>query len=157
MTSGSVGTGMTDQQQLRLMIEVASSGAEKVFATQGRICPMWHVIRGDREHVLIENPDDDQDSSCAMVREYLKSVDAHCVVFVAEAWSTTHSDGLTEAEEIIFIQAEDASGELVAHRAIIREMGKEARLGKLEIQPMSLISHGRTVGWLPRPQGVTLQ
>jgi hypothetical protein len=152
-------------QQLIGLIEFASKALEQIFTVRGCIDPMWHAVTVDGRHLILSNPHEDKDIACSMVRTALANIEARAVVFISEAWTGIATDNSAEAiqrarenlrDEVVHFQAEDETGELTARRPIIREVGRPPRLGALQIEPRALVSEGRMVGWLPRPERAQL-
>jgi hypothetical protein len=150
---------------LRMLIEHASSWAEKIFARKGQILPMWHAVKASGEHVVMPAPPGDKDTSVALVRAFFELNDVVRCLFINEAWTAFGGEDLTEwveqhggsihdypdrVEVVAFMGEDDTEGMMTAHRRIIRGQGK-ATLGPLEFMDWSRgHSEGRLVGLLPR-------
>lgn len=151
--------------QLREMIEAASSWVEKHFAKTGRILPMWHAVKANGEHAVVEAPSGDKDTSVAMVRAFFELNNVVRCLFIDEAWTAQGGKELNEwvkqhdgnihsypnrVEIVAFMGEDDRDGMITAHRRIIRGQGKP-KLGPLEFMDWTGgQSEGRLVGMLPR-------
>ena len=153
---------------LRQFVERTSDTIEKVFRRIGMIRPMFHVVQRDgNEFVIPGDLSDNKDLTVAMARAAFKMCDAVRYLFVDEAWTVMvtgpDADRLLEEvvrsgasnhpqrQEIIMISAEDeAEGQLLARRTIIRPKGAKPYLGPLVIDTETRQSEGRFVGLLPQ-------
>jgi hypothetical protein len=155
---------MTDV--LRELIEVASGASELTFMTTGSFPPTWHMITADGEHLYSGPISPDKDTQVALIRALMIIRNIVRYVFIDEAWilerkeidraelDRVYQTGLKnhpDRKEILMFSAEDQSaGMVTAHRDIIREPGRKARLGPLVIDNFTE-SEGRMVGLLPAP------
>ena len=151
--------------QLRMLIENASDWAEKIFARKGQILPMWHAVTSNGEHVVMDAPSSDKDTSAVIVRAFFELNDVVRCLFIDEAWTAQGGEELRKwveehnqqiatypnrVEVVAFMGEDDADGMITAHRRIIRGQGKP-KLGSLEyIDWAGGESSGRLVGMLPR-------
>ena len=162
---------------LRELIEFGSRTAEKIFAFRKCYEPMWHAITADGEHKVIVQTLDDKDAQMALVLAAFELFNVVAYLFISEAWSLvakpsnqaerdrlvdeyTH-DGIRDNPnrvEILWFQAEDRTGMLVAHREIIRPAKGKPTLGPLEFEDMDgWTAEGRIMGLLPRPADARMQ
>jgi hypothetical protein len=160
------------EQQLRAMLNYASDFAERRFAQQGVIYPLYHAITSGGEQLIEPAPSPDKDVGVAIIRALFDLRDVVRYVFFDEAWTL---EKLVQPEELAWIerhgvrkhpqrvevvmfQGEDSeAGQISAHRKIIRPKNGRAYLGPLEMlidlphfpQGATYQSEGRMVGLLP--------
>jgi hypothetical protein len=152
---------------LKSLIEFASTQAEKLFRKQGQLFPLYHCIRADGSHEILNSPDRDKDLSVALVAAWMHLNDIDTYVFFDEAWiiddrrgqlnidmAKVQREGISkhpDRREIVMFTAENRRGEqLIARRFILRpEIGKPT-LAPLHIDEKFDHSEGRMVGLLQR-------
>lgn len=152
---------------LREFVEAASVTAEAIFAESGTIRPMYQIVLGAEEHVVVAAPRLPKDQSVAAMRAIFTAVEATRYLFVNEAW-TVATDKATDdgvqafveqggslehwngrREVVMFLAEDDAEGLLQAEREIIREDGAPPKLGPLRFLESGGVVSGRMVGLLP--------
>jgi hypothetical protein len=154
---------------LHELIEVASVAAERVFMKHGSVMPIWHMVTAGGEHLYSGPLSNDKNIGVVLIKAFMLMKNVVRYVFVDEAWVLDRSqssiepdeiarinrEGLAdhpERQEVLMFSAEDQNaGMLTAHRIIIREPGRKARLGPLITLEDERIkqSEGRMVGLLP--------
>lgn len=160
---------------LRDFVNRASSGAERLFKKNGRMTQIVHYRAGDGHEAVVRVLGSSKDQKAAFIRALLRKVDANRVVLMDQSWmldrrgkSEPHfsKDELTrfdreglrnepERVEVVSFYAEDQSeGQLMAHREIVRPVGRAPYLAALRL-PLEerggiAVSQGRYVGLLPR-------
>lgn len=149
---------------LRMLIEHASDWAEKQFGRKGRLWPMWHAVKANGDHIVMEAPPGSKDESAAMVRAFFELNDVVRCLFIDEAWIAVGGEELRRwveennqqiatypgrVEVVAFMGEDDVDGMLTAHRKIIRGEGKP-KLGPLTVNERWDNAQGRLVGMLPR-------
>lgn len=152
------------EASLRQMIDYASSFAERAFVKRGQVMPMYHVVTGDGENLVIPMPSNDKNVAVAMMKKLFEVTKAERYIFMDEAWILTGKPGEIDEEramrkgihdnpnreEAIVFLAEDRERMLTARRMITR-IGEKAELGPLIIDEATS-SEGRMIGLL-RPAG----
>jgi hypothetical protein len=85
------------ERELRNMIDKASRGCEKLFASKSEIAPMWHAITAKGESLIQPNPVMfDKDTAIILIRLRFKLMDIVRYVYIGEAW-TLERAGSTSA------------------------------------------------------------
>lgn len=145
---------------LEALVHTASMAAEKLFNQHGSVGPLYFMIQASGESIITAPPSpEDKDLSAAMMRAIMELRDVVRYVLVNEAWTITAigDDGRLSGVEVLMLACEDQrEGQQLYRRLIIREPGKQARLGPL-VRDEYPESEGRMVGMLPRPQGARIQ
>lgn len=156
--------------ELKRLLDTCALAAEYVFAKNGLMRPMWHAVTEKNEHLIFDSPSENRDHAVALVRALFVARNVIRYVFMDEAWMlealndpqkvadldkwTTGTVSLSEHPErveIVLFSAEDyASGQVLAHRKIVRHSIGPATLRPLEVQDVDGGTHeGRLVGLLP--------
>jgi hypothetical protein len=147
---------------LRDFVERTVRLVSRQFDQRGEVPPIYHIITGDGEDLVVPGFPGDKDLAVALARVILETVEATRYVFVTEGWVLFAPDSAdidkinregVEAQpgrkEVLMFSAEDElEGVIMGHREIIRD-GARARLGPLEVIQYGQ-SEGRMVGLLPR-------
>lgn len=154
------------EQDLRGMIDRASTFAENAFRKRGELGPIYHMVTGDGDHLIVQPPMVNKDAVVTVMKALFEMKNVSRYVFMTEAWTLTGKpeevdeeramregihDNPNREEAIIFL-AEDRDRMLSARRMITRT-GEKADLGPL-IFDDTTESRGRMVGLL-RPAGAT--
>jgi hypothetical protein len=147
---------------LKSMIEFASTQAEKLFKKQGAIYPLYHAIRTTGESVVLNPPPGDKDLSVALIKAWLALENIDRYVFMDEAWIIDDRRGQIKLDvekirregvrnhpdrrEIVMFSAESRHGKMMTGRRFILrpEIGKPS-LAPLEIDEAFDHSEGRMV------------
>jgi hypothetical protein len=149
---------------LKDFIEKASENASQIFNRTGQILPMVHAVTRNGDHVIMQMPPGDKDTSIATVRAWFVLNDVVRYVFIDEAWILETADESTikalqtakrsvsqhpQRKEILLLSGEDEKeGHLQIRRYIIRGKGKP-QLGPVEISQLPYMA-GRLAGLLPQ-------
>jgi len=155
---------------LRVMIEIASTFAERAFEFEGGVAPIWHAVTARGEHHVIPALPTDKNSAAVLMRAFFELHDVVRCLFIDEAWTVeakTQEErervrawvaehggiaGYPDRIEVVSMMCEDAdAGQMTASRRIIRKRGHKPRLGPLVIHDMTgAQSEGRLVGMVPQ-------
>src|SRR4051812_38510267 len=129
-------------RSLTSLIEFASMQAEKLFRKQGVIYPMYHAVKANGQHVIINPTESDKDLGVGMIKAWLEINNVDRYVFFDEAWIVDTRKGGPQLDmpkiareglrnhpdrrEVVMFSAESRSGEmLTGRRFILRpELGK---------------------------------
>lgn len=157
-------------RELESMMKAASAGAERLFEKNGCMGPMYYAVRRNGEAFAF-SPPGTKNKSIAIVREIFERLDVVRYTFVDEAWfletqidpssaerAKIDREGIadnSDSVEVVLIMGEDAEGQRIAMRRIVRPDGKPPYLEPMEFEDMSQ-SEGRMTGLLPRPKGTRL-
>jgi hypothetical protein len=150
--------------ELRRLIELVSACAEAAFRKHHELAPLWHCIDRDGAMHVVAAPDESKNTAAILMRAFMQVHDIIRYCYAAEAWTVTGERDLDRylarggkvehhpnRQEIITFSAEDESGQMTAHRLILRRIGKDPRLGPLVVNDMQgWSSEGLLVGMLPR-------
>lgn len=156
---------ISERDDLRQMIDFASTFAEKAISKYGELRPIYHVITGDGKNLVVPMPSSDKDVAIKMMKELFEITKAIRYIFVDEAWvltaklgeideERTMRDGIRNnpnREEAVIFMAEDRDRMMTARRMITRSSGNPD-LGPLIFDDDMTESMGRMVGLL-RPEG----
>jgi hypothetical protein len=150
---------------LKKLINVAATGAEKIFYKTGRVLPMWHAVKSNGQAIIIPSLSDDKDVAVALVKAFFELENVEAYVFISEAWvlsaplntdiAAINQHGLEhhpDRREVLMFAAEDRDGgEQTAYRYILRPEHSKAKLAPLVMDDMThRTSSGRMVGLLRR-------
>jgi hypothetical protein len=150
---------------LKKLINVASTTAEKVFHKTGEVLPMWHAVKANGQAIIIPSLSDDKDVAVGLVKAFFELEAVEAYVFISEAWildttanvdiTALQRDGLKDhpdRREVLMFSAENRDGEeQTARRYILRPEHSKAKLTRLVMDDMSqLTSSGRMVKLLSR-------
>lgn len=147
--------------KLRKFVEEVADKIDIVFNHSLEIVPMWHIIAGDGEELILPSIAPDKDMACLFAQAFMAVTEAKRYVFIDEGWMAFVKDeskipisgGVKEIpgrKEIVMFMAEDIDeGTIMAHREIIRPEGKRPYLGPIKISDSGGVSEGRFCGLLP--------
>lgn len=148
-------------EKLRDLLELASKGAEKVFAATGELLPMWHAETAAGVQMLVPSPPTaNKDLAARLIKALFEERNVVRFVFFDEAWtllSVSREEAIASGDlsihpervEVVMFAAEDREGGfLLGYRHILRAEDKKPTLGPLVVE-QSLEAEGRIVGMLP--------
>jgi hypothetical protein len=141
------------------------ASTRRLFDEVNEIHPMYHIITGTGEEVIVPRLPGDKDRAVMAIRLLMKAARATRYAMIDEAWMLDTKDealarraqsgevsvkNIPGRKEVVIICIEDESaGEILAHMEIIRPEGEKPYLGPVIVQPEGGVSEGRMVGLLP--------
>jgi hypothetical protein len=148
--------------ELRAIIDNASSAVESIFAVDGELMPMWHLVTADGEYIMASPGGMEKDLATEAIRAIIKEKNIVRYIFIDEAWvvqSTVKDEALKKImdegsslaehpgrrEFVIFCAEERNGGFILGRREILREQDKPPTLGQIEFADEGEFS-GRFVG-----------
>jgi hypothetical protein len=153
---------MTPKTELEDFFANAAENAMRIFGESGEILPMWHVVDGNDEHVLIATPwssDEEKDITQRGLRMMFQAKHVKRLAFICEAWIATVNT-MTEAKEgprpsehpdrreVLIINAEDRWGNVLSGNFfILRPERGPATLSPLHMNDYDAMQ-GRFMGML---------
>jgi hypothetical protein len=138
------------------MMRDASNVADQMFSEGGEVRMFWLADGPDGPSVITSDGVDDtnKDALARQVRAIFRERNVMRYVYVAEAWSANGINCRPSEHplrrEVVFIQGEDGSKQLVAIRDIVRPEGGKPYLAELKIERAGAME-GRLAGLLSDP------
>lgn len=154
---------MTKALTLDELFKTACVNAARIFDTSDdhEVLPMWHVVNGKGENVLIATPwssDEEKYATMDGLKKLFAAQQVKRYAFITEAWirkassmEDAHDGAVSEhpdRREVVMISAEDRSGESkMGWFYILRPEAGPPKLSELKVQPFD--GHtGRMTGLL---------
>lgn len=148
---------------LQEIFDCASTQAATIFKEEGELCPMWHAIAGNGDHLIIGTPWDDDDAkeaTLAALRRLFQHKQVKRYAFICEGWScpATEEELMDEEpprpslhperREILAVIAEDRDGSMLqGFYYILRPEHGPAKLSPVHMSDGYIIA-GRMTGLL---------
>src|SRR5262245_30264822 len=155
---------MTKHATLQQIFESARDNAARIFSLRHEMLPMWHILTGNGEHVLISTPwTDDLEKEVALhvIRDFMAERSARRFVFISECWMVeVHTTNPREAmqtrasehpdrREALRITAEDRDGKTMSgHFFILRPEHGPPKLSPFHLDDDTIALGGWLVGML---------
>lgn len=145
--------------KLQELFNIAATNVKGMFDKRHEILPMWHVVMGNDEHVLIATPwsnDDEKDAAVDALRKIFRQRQAKRLVFICEAWTLlarsaneiSRPSEHPDRREVVSLIAEDRDGSnLAGWYFILRPEHGPPTLSPLHMSDATE-SAGRMVGLL---------
>ena len=146
---------MSNNPALQKLFDVAAMNAKRIFEDSGEVLPMWHVVDGNGDNLLLATPwtsDEEKRDIIVKLRELFRLRKVKRLVFMVEAWIAAvraDSEGETprpsehpDRREVIIINAEDRDGSnLYGMYYILRP-----EHGPPTLSPLKLQAYDKTAG-----------
>jgi hypothetical protein len=144
---------------LQELFNCAAENAKSIFEQSGEVHPMWHVVDGDNQNILIATPwssDEEKEAITFSLRLLFRQQRVKRLAFIVEAWIVSaRTERISsppskhpDRREVVMITAEDRDGSsLHGMYYVLRPEHGPAKLSPLKMQDYDKTT-GRMVGML---------